>query len=57
MTMTMDESKDYWLPPASYDLNKLKPRRLDLDEYDEMHTALDTIHKWAEKVGPEKVNL
>ena len=47
--------KDFWLPPIEIDPEKLKSRRLDQDEYDEMHTALDSIRKTVEKTEPEKL--
>jgi hypothetical protein len=39
----MIEKGDFWLPPMEIDPGKLKPRRLDSDEYDEMHTALASV--------------
>jgi hypothetical protein len=52
----LNGEEDYWLPPIEVDPpEKLKPRRLTPDEYDEMHTALTALYKWAEKVGPDKV--
>lgn len=53
--MTVTREKDCWLPPEPYDPKKFKPRRLEPDEYDIMAMALQTVRKWAEKVGPEKV--
>lgn len=45
----------YWLPPDYVDPQKLKPRRLDPNEYEMMHTALVEQHKLAEKIGHEKL--
>ena len=51
----IDGSQDFWLPPEYVDPAKLKPRRLDPDEYDAMHTALDSIRKQVEQLSPENV--
>lgn len=51
----MKMSEDFWLLSIEIDPEKLKPRRLDQDEYDEMHTALDSIRKTVEMMEPEKL--
>lgn len=51
----IDGSQEFWLPPDEVDPEKLKPRRLDPDEYDVSHTALTAINKWMQKVGPGRL--
>ena len=53
----IDRNQDFWLPPDEYvDPEKLKPKRLTPDEYDEMHTALTSINKMIGSLNPQQIN-